>query len=144
GSPSSAPKPPQDDGMEPSRYLRVIRHRLWMVVACPLLAGLTAGVVSFVLPPVYEAKVDLAVRSAQVLPSTDPNAPSVSNAAILATYAQWMTEPPILKKVIADLQLSTTPEDLTKQIKVAPDTVSTVLHISVQDTDPALARDVAN
>ena len=130
--------------MELSRYLRVVRHRLWMIVACPILAAVAAGVVSFALPPVYEAKVDLAVRSAQVLPSTDPNAPSVSNAGILATYAQWMVEPPQLSKVIADLQLKTTSDELLKEIKVTPDTVSTVLHITVQDTNPVLARDIAN
>lgn len=129
--------------MQLSRYFRVVRHRLWMIVACPILAAAAAGIVSLVLPPVYEAKVDLAVRSAQVLPSTDPNAPSVSNATILATYALWMTEPQLINKVIADLQLKTTAAELVKEIKVTPDPLATVLHITVQDTNPSLARDVA-
>ena len=55
-----------------------------------------------------------------------------------------MTEPPLLNKVITDLGLKTTPDELVKEIKVTPDTVATVLHITVQDTNPALARDVAN
>lgn len=130
--------------MELSRYLRVLRHRLWMIVACPLLAALAAGIASFLLPPIYEAKVDLAVRSAQVLPVTDPNAPAVSNSTILGTYALWMTEPPILSKVISDLGLNMTPEDLAKEIKVTPDTLATVLHVTVQDTNPVLARDIAH
>jgi len=130
--------------MELSRYLRVIRHRLWIVIACPILAAVTAGIVSFALPPVYEAKVDLAVRPAQLLPSTDPNAAAVSAATILATYALFMTEPPLLNKVIADLGLKTTSDELVKQVKVTPDATALVLHITVQDTHPAVARDVAN
>ena len=127
-----------------NKYLRIVRQRLWMVVVCPILAAITAGIVSVVLPPVYEAKVDLAVRSAQVLPSTDPNAPSISNSTILGTYALWMVEPPRLAQVIGDLGLKTTPDELAKEIKVTPDTVATVLHVTVQDTNPTRARDIAN
>jgi capsular exopolysaccharide synthesis family protein len=130
--------------MELNRYLRVLRHRLWMILACPILAAVAAGITSFALPPVYEAKVDLAVRPAQLLPSTDPNAAAVSSSTILATYALFTTEPPLLNKVIADLGLKTTPDELVKEVKVTPDTLALVLHIAVQDTNPALARDVAN
>jgi succinoglycan biosynthesis transport protein ExoP len=130
--------------MELNRYLRIVRHRLWMIVACPILAAVTAGIVSFVLPPVYEAKVDLAVRPAQLLPSTDQNAAAVSSSTILATYALFMTEPPLLNKVIADLGLKTTSDELVKEVKVIPDTLALVLHVTVQDTNPAVARDVAN
>lgn len=130
--------------MELNRYVRVLRHQLWMIVACPILAAVAAGVVSFALPPVYEAKVDLAVRPAQLLPSTDPNAAAVSSATILATYALFMTEPPLLNKVIADLGLKTTSDDLVKEVKVTPDTLALVLHVTVQDTNPALGRDVAD
>src|SRR2546421_12862630 len=124
--------------MELNRYLRVVRHRLWMIVACPLLAAITAGIVSFLLPPVYEAKIDLAVRPAQLLPSTDPNAPSVPSATILATYALFMTEPPLLNKVISDLGLKTSSDELVKQIKVTPDSVALVLRINGQHTNRAV------
>jgi receptor protein-tyrosine kinase len=97
-----------------------------------------------VLPPVYESKVDLAVRPAQLLPATDPNAVAVSSGTILATYAVFMTEPPLLNRVIADLGLKTTSDELVKEIKVTPDTTALVLHISVQDTNRTVARDVAN
>src|SRR5256884_1635342 len=130
--------------MELDRYLRVVRHRLWMIIACPILAAFSAAIVSFVLPPVYEAKLDLAVRPAQLLPSTDPNTTAVSATTILATYAVFMTEPPLLNKVIADVGLKTTADELVKEIKVTPDTTALVLHVSVQDTNKIVARDVAN
>jgi capsular exopolysaccharide synthesis family protein len=115
-----------------------------MIVACPLLAAVAAAAVSFALPPVYEAKVDLAVRPALFLPTTDPNAASVSSSQILATYALFMTEPLVLNKVIADLGMNNSSDELVKEVKVTPDNVALVLHITVQDTDPARARDVAN
>ncbi len=132
------------EGMELSRYLRVVRHQLWMLIACPILAAVAAGIVSYALPPVYEATVDLAVRPAQLLPSTDPTAAAVSATTILATYAVFMTEPPLLNKVIADLGLKTTADELVKEVKVTPDTQALVLHVTVQDTNPAVARDVTN
>ena len=113
-------------------------------MACPILAAFAAGIVSFVLPPVYESKLDLAVRPAQLLPSTDPNAPAVPATTILATYAVFMTEPPLLNKVIADLRLKTTSDELVKEIKVTPDTTALVLHVAVQDTSRPVSRNVAN
>ena len=115
-----------------------------MIVACPVLAAVAAGVVSFALPPVYEARVDLAVRPAPFLPTTDPNGAAVSSSQILATYALFMTEPLVLDKVVADLGIITTSDQLVKEVKVTPDSLALVLHITVQDTNPARARDVAN
>ena len=35
-----------------TRYLRVVRHRLWMNVVCPIVAAVAAGIVSSLLPAV--------------------------------------------------------------------------------------------
>jgi capsular polysaccharide biosynthesis protein len=85
--------------VELTRYIRMIRQRLWMVIACPIVAALAAGVVSFLLPPVYEAHVSLYVRPAQPLSSTDPTLAAVSADQVLRTYATLMTQRPILESV---------------------------------------------
>ena len=51
--------------MELNRYLQILRRRVWMLVACPIIAALAAGAVSFLLPPVYEAKVALVTGAAR-------------------------------------------------------------------------------
>src|SRR2546430_4822262 len=113
-------------GMEPTRYLRVIRHRVWMLVACAIVGVLAAGIVSFLLPPVYEAHVALLVPPAQLLVSTDPNVVPLNPDQILRTYASLMTKRPLLEKVSAQVGLKIRPDDLAKQITVTPEPNTTI------------------
>src|SRR5579859_7344989 len=101
--------------MELIRYVRILRHRLWMIVICPIVAALAAGIVSFALPPVYEAQVVLLVRPAQPLASSDPTVAALTSEQISSTYASLMTERPLLESVTADLGLKIKPEDLAKE-----------------------------
>lgn len=122
----------------------MLRRRLWMVVLCPVVAALTAGIVSFLLPPVYEAHVSLYVRPAQPIASTDPNGAAVTSDTVLRTYASWMTLRPILDSVDSQLGLGLRYEDLAKKIVVTPQTNTLLLDVAVRDTNPAAARDIAN
>jgi capsular exopolysaccharide synthesis family protein len=129
--------------MELIRYGRVIRRWAWLIILCPFVAGLVAGLVSLELPKVYEAKVALLVRPAQPL-SGDPSVAALTADQILRTYARWMTEPPILQKVISDQNLPTDPVALARQITVTPEPNTTILDVAVRDTDSARAMNTAN
>jgi len=115
-----------------------------MIVICPIIAALAAGIVSLLLPPVYEAHVSLYVRLAQPLTSSDPTAAALTSDQILRTYASLVTERPLLESVISELGLKIGYEDLAKEIKVTPVANTTKLDVAVDDADPAVARDVAN
>ena len=143
-SPHALDEPIWNGRMELMRYVRVLRHRLWMIVLCPIVAALAAGIVSSVLPPVYEAHVILLVRPSQPLASSDPAAAALTSDQISRTYASLMTERPLLESVISDLGLKANATDLAKRIKVTPEPNTTILDVAAQDTDPALARDLAN
>jgi tyrosine-protein kinase len=130
--------------VELQQYLRVLRQHVWMIVACPLVAALAAAAVSLALPPVYEAHVSLYVRPAQPIAGTDPTVAGLTTDAVLRTYADWMTQRPILDQVNTQLNLGLRPEDLKKQITVTPQTNTLLLDVAVQDTKPAQARDIAN
>lgn len=54
------------------------------------------------------------------------------------------TSRPVLEKVISDLKLDTTYEDLLKTIKIENPTDSRIIRISVTNPDPQLACDIAN
>src|SRR2546430_2689164 len=108
--------------MELTRYLRVLRQHAWMIVICPVVAALAAGIVSLALPPVYEAHVSLYVRPAQPIQGTDPTVAGLTTDAVLRTYADWMTQRPILDSVNSQLNLNMRDEDLAKKIKVIPQT----------------------
>jgi len=129
--------------MELIQYWRVIRRWAWLIILCPFVAGLAAGLISLQLPKVYEAKVALLVRPAQPL-SGDPSVAALTADQILRTYASWMTKPPILQKVISDQNLQTDAVGLSKQITVTPEPNTTILDVAVKDTDPARAMNTAN
>jgi len=130
--------------MELTRALRAARRRLWLVVALPLLAGFAAAAVSAALPRVYEAQVGVLVRPAQPISSLDPNAAAVTADQVAVTYSQLMTQRSLLEKVVADLRLPMTADDLSRAVSVAPQSNSTLLRVTVRDTSPRRARNVAN
>src|SRR6202011_5746660 len=129
--------------MELIQYWRIIRRWAWLIILCPFVAGLAAGLISLQLPKVYEAKVALLVRPAQPL-SGDPSVAALTADQILRTYASWMTKPPILQKVISDQNLPSDTVALSKQITVTPEPNTTILDVAVKDTDPARAMNTAN
>src|SRR5260370_15708246 len=129
--------------MELIRYWRVIRRWAWLIILCPVVAGLSAGLISLELPKVYEAKVALLVRPAQPL-SGDPSVAALTADQILRTYARWMTEPPILQKVISDQNLQADTVALARQITGTPEPNTTILDGAVRDTDPTRAMNTAN
>ena len=129
--------------MELRRYARALRRGWVILVLCPLLASLVAGLVSWRLPPVYEAKASLLVRPAQPL-AVQPGTVAETADEITQTYAQLMTERPILQQVITGLGLKVTPAQLANDIHVTPETNTTILDITVSNTNRVLAAAVAN
>src|SRR5712692_429623 len=129
--------------MELIRYWRVMRRWAWLIILCPLVAALAAGLISLQLPRVYEAQVSLLVRPAQPLSVVPGSAPLTADQ-VLRTYARLMTERPILEKVISDEALRTDPVKLSRQITVTPEPSTTILDVAVRDTDPDRARRTAN
>jgi receptor protein-tyrosine kinase len=129
--------------MELIRYSRVIRRWAWLIILCPFIATVAAGVITLQLPKVYEAKVALLVRPAQPL-SGDPTVQALTADQILRTYARWMVERPILERVISDLSLQTDPGSLATHITVTPEPNTTILDVAVRGQDPAWTMNTAN
>src|SRR2546423_11302217 len=128
--------------MELIQYGRVVRRWAWLIILCPLVAALAAGLISLQLPKIYEAQVSILVRPAQVLPTIggSPTTPD----QILRTYATLMTERPRLEQVISDFGLATDPVTLPPEISVTPEPNTLILKVAVRDPDPQPARDAAN
>jgi tyrosine-protein kinase len=115
-----------------------------MIIALPVVAAIAAGGVSYVIPPVYEAHVSLYVRPVQPIATTDPTLAGATIDQILRTYADWMTQRPVLDAVDRQMGLGLTYDDLLKKIKVTPQANTFLLDVAVQDNNPAQARDIAN
>jgi receptor protein-tyrosine kinase len=95
------------------------------------------------LPPIYEARVSLLVRPSQPLAPTDATGAALTSDQVSRTYARLMTERPLLEKVISDLSLNKTADQLLSEIKVTPQTNTSIIDVAVDDTSRTTAKDVA-
>src|SRR5438105_295796 len=129
--------------MELIRYWRVLRRWAWLIILCPLIAALAAGLISLQLPKIYEAKATLMVKPAQPL-TVDAGVALLTTDQILRTYARLMTERPMLEQVITEMGLNTDPIRLSHNITVTPAPNTSLLDVAVRDTDPARAKVTAN
>lgn len=105
-------------------------------------AGATAVVSSF-LKPVYQAQTDLLV---QPTPSLMPGegVTELTTNQITQTYSHLLVAPSILADVIHELKLNSSVDQLNQEIDVAPVGNTTVLQVTVRNSDPHLAASIAN
>ena len=108
-----------------------------------MVAAAAAGYISYKLPPVYQSQVSMLIRPEQPLVA-GPNTAILSSDQITATYAALMTEPPLLRQVMNDLNIGGSTTDLAKEITVTPRSGTTIIDVTVDDTQPARAAAIDN
>lgn len=124
--------------MELSDYFRIIRQRGWLIV---VLMGLTAAAAfgfSKMQTPVYQSNLRLLVQ-----PSRTDFGQAQAAKTLLTSYEQWLYSSYRAQAVINNLQLDMTPGELLSDVRVASDGNSFIIQLSVENTDPNLANDIA-
>jgi capsular exopolysaccharide synthesis family protein len=123
--------------------LQILLRRWWLLLALPLVAGLTAGVISYkYLTPIYQASATVWIKGeagnldySTVIASRDL-AQTYSQVAMTIGVAQasakYMGDPSI------------TGEDLYGQLSASPIKDTELLRLTVTDTDPVMAARKAN
>lgn len=132
------------------QYWEVLKKRWLIILAIPLIAALTSGIVSFfILKPVYQASTTLIVgkkaadNSQQANQLLDYNV-LLANQQLAKTYGTIAKSRTVEEDVINDLKLTVTPEQLDPNVSVDPVKNTEILQISVNDNDPKLAAEIAN
>lgn len=133
------------------QYWEALKKRWAIVVAIPLIAALTSGIVSFfILDPVYQASTTLIVGK-KASDSTAQQAGQLleynvllANQQLAKTYGTIAKSRTIEENVINELNLPLTTEQLDAKVTVNPVKSTEILEIAVQDTNPVLAADIAN
>lgn len=128
--------------------LRAIRARWLLFTVCcivPLAAAFAVGRAS---APVYSATAGLFVAPTRLAVGVDAY-PDAYSAAQLAeqqapSLASVANSPVVLRAVIADLHLATTPSQLSGQVSAASPANSVVINITARAGSAAAARDIAN
>lgn len=124
--------------MELSQLVKLIM-RSWWIVALSAGAGVVGALLLLqTIDPMYKTSTTFAVtvRSEQ-LDSDD-------QARLINTYTQLITSQPVLDTVRANLGLSTSIENLEKQITVMNSQNTLLIEVAVADTDPQQAAIIAN
>ncbi len=129
--------------MDVRGWLIFIRDWLLVLLIGTAVAGAAAFGISSLLPKTYEAEATLLVGQSL----SDPNADYESiltSQQVAQTYAAVGTSRDRLERVIADLSLDTTPEELAASVEVRAPANSTLLVVAAQSSSPSEAAAIAN
>lgn len=123
----------------------VLKKRMKMILLITIIAAAISGIISFfILTPIYQASTQLLVNQSQ----SDQQYVDVnqvrSNIELINTYNVIIKSPTILEKVIDDLALDRTYDELNNQVNVTSAQNSQVIEITVEDANPAQAVEIAN
>lgn len=125
-------------------YLALGKRWLWLLIVGMVVAGGAAFAISRSLTPVYRAATTLLVdQASSVTPYTD-YASVVTSQQLAKTYSELIKRRPTLEQALGNLQLSLTPTQLLGQIDVSLIRDTTLIVVTVEDTDPARAAAIAN
>lgn len=127
--------------------IKVLRKWMWLIVALTLLAGAVAALVSvYILDEIYEATAVMIISSTK----DDPEVSVLTyneyslNIKLVNTYRELAKTDRVLDQVIDSLGLDLTPAALMDKISISSAADTEIIRFSVQDTNPALARHMAN
>jgi capsular exopolysaccharide synthesis family protein len=126
------------------RYVGLFWHWAWLLGLAMVLIALVTYIFSKRTTPVYQADALVLVNEAPATRSLDT---SILNAStqLAQTYAQVMTTRPVLEGVAQRLGWGKSYSAyLQKNITVQPVKDTQLIKISVQDTNPQRAADIAN
>lgn len=124
--------------MELSDYLRILRQRGWVIILVAFLTAAAAFGFSKVQTEVYESNLDLWVNPARL-----DFGQTQAVKELLGGYEAWLHSSQRAEAVIAQLQLDMLPQDLLGDVAFASDSLRRTVQISVKNSDPDLANDIA-
>ena len=124
--------------------LKIIKKRLLLIISLMIVAIGIAIILSFYfIKPIYQVQTQILVNQ-KVNNQEGLWYQIETDLQLINTYNDIIKSPVILNKVIEELRLDTTPEQLTYQITLSSESDSKVLKIEVQDSNPEKAANIAN
>ena len=135
-----------EETIDLKEYFQIIRKRAWIIALITSVAVVMSAIISFfVLSPVYEATTTLIVNSDKT-PGTQVVTGDQINVSekLAVTYGEIIKSKSVINGVSKELGLSTEYQKMVDKITVSPIKDTQIISISVQDTNPKRAEDIAN
>ncbi len=122
-----------------------LKKRFGLIIGTTVVAIIIAAAISyFYLTPTYQASTQILVNQEQVEKQSFDSQDIQTNLQLINTYNVIIKTPFILSKVIENLNLDTTPAELSNQLTVNSEQNSQVVNLTVQNPDSYKAVDIAN
>ena len=139
-----------EDEIDLREYIDVLIRHWKAIVALTVIAALVAGVVSFLLPPTYEATALVAAVQPKYQMRFDPKFETLNNIQLpMKAYPALATSDDVLVKVIADLGDVLEEEDreihaFSGMVEAASSADPSLIALKVKSRDPVKATRIAN
>ena len=135
----------QDDEIEIDlkELFYVIKRKLWIILLTGIVGAVVFGLfTAMVMKPVYTSSTMLYIvnKTTTLTSLTDLQL----GTQLTKDYKVLVTSRPVTGQVITNLDLNLSHEQLVKKIKVDNPTDTRILTISVEDTDPYMAKSIAD
>jgi capsular polysaccharide biosynthesis protein len=120
-------------------YLRILRQRGWIIILVALLTAAATFGFSKAQTTIYKSTLNLWVNPARL-----DFGQTQAVKELLGGYEAWMQSSLRAQAVINQLQLDMTPEKLLGDVAFASDSLRRTVQITVKNSDPDLANDIAS
>ncbi|WP_194397525.1 polysaccharide biosynthesis tyrosine autokinase [Microbacterium atlanticum] len=130
--------------MELTDYIRILRKNWVIIVVATLLGVGAAAAWSLTRTPEYEAQSTVFVSTQSGSSIVELQQGSNFTQSRVQTYTNLVETPIVMNPVIAELELGTTAIELATQVESSAALNTTLITITVTDTDPVRAADIAN
>ncbi|MEM8858528.1 MAG: Wzz/FepE/Etk N-terminal domain-containing protein [Chloroflexota bacterium] len=124
--------------MDLKDYLRIIRQRGWILVVLAIITAGSTFAYSRMQPTEYESTVKILVS-----PSRTDFGLTQTVKLLLRNYTQWMTSTKRAQKVIDELGLDMTPDQLLGNVGISADESSFIIQLEVRNSNLDNANDIA-
>ncbi|MBD5501101.1 MAG: protein-tyrosine kinase [Lachnospiraceae bacterium] len=126
------------------KVFQILLDRIWLILSAGLFMALICFAVSmFVLIPTYESTTKI-----YILNKTENNSVTYSDVQmgtqLTKDYAELINSRYVLEEVIQQLLLDLEYRELLKKVSVTTPTDTRIVAITVEDTDPVQAMNIAN
>lgn len=123
---------------------KTLKKRWKLIMLLTLIAALISGTISyFLLTPVYQSSTQILVNQKQSENQLD-SIQIRSNIDMINTYSVIIKSPAILDKVIDELELNQSVEQLSEKITINSQENSQVFSLTVQDSNSTKSVEIAN
>jgi len=123
------------------RYIALLWHWTWLLLLVTLAGGALGYINSRRQTPIYVASATMLISESRTL---NEYANILASERLAQTYSQLMTQQPVLEGVIERLGLELDPRLLKERVTVSVIDETQLLSVSVEDTDPLRAAQIAN